>query len=268
MGTEWRCWSGNSHLRSNEVHLWRVNLAALRDSSPDVSLLSPEESARAERLLDAPRKEYFMASRVALRRILAEYLRQSPQSLHITLLPGGKPVLATHSDQPHVQFNLSHSGNWLVVALAADITLGVDIEIIKPVPHKQWALQNLFSVADRQELAHFSDELQELAFLRAWTKKEAVLKALGSGFAHSNDVIQADCLSERRSASQAYTLIHGKPFWIAGFEPAPGYLGTLAVNSKIEPIVRFFEFQGMDSFNDDALARVAGRVQLSTAGMG
>jgi 4'-phosphopantetheinyl transferase len=80
-------------------------------------------------------------------------------------------------DSPEIDFNISHSGQLVVCAIAVNVRLGIDIEQVKPI-----------EVADFKD--QFSDE--EMAVIRAdgdnlrnfyalWTKKEALLKGNGKG---------------------------------------------------------------------------------------
>jgi 4'-phosphopantetheinyl transferase len=81
-------------------------------------------------------------------------------------------------DHSWLRFNLSHSGDVLLVALARDVEVGVDVERIRPVPEMQTIARRwlgLDVVANERE------------FFEAWTRHEAKLKALGMGLSGKAD---------------------------------------------------------------------------------
>jgi 4'-phosphopantetheinyl transferase len=121
----------------------------------------------------------FVAVRGLLRCTLADYLQTDPASLRFTGNAHGKPALL---DQP-LFFNLSHTGDYLLIAVSDQPQIGVDIEQIRSRPGLADIAQRCFST---QELNHWQSlpENQRLAlFYRLWTKKEAFVKAVGRGLA-------------------------------------------------------------------------------------
>jgi len=76
-----------------------------------------------------------------------------------------------------VQFNISHAGNVVICAFNTDGVIGVDIEIIQPITLEDFEF--IFDTDTFRQLRQARD--QEGAFFEAWTIREAVLKAEGSG---------------------------------------------------------------------------------------
>jgi 4'-phosphopantetheinyl transferase len=141
--------------------------------------LSDAEGGRAERFRFPEHALRWRVAHVALRDCLAHATGCSPAEVVFTTDSTGKPQLA-HA--PQVQFNLSHSGDVALVAIGEAIPLGVDVELIKPVPEMRGVAESHFANEERSALWAFEDEQQRLAaFYRCWTRKEAYVKATGIG---------------------------------------------------------------------------------------
>ena len=161
--------------------LWLVDLdaPALPQEFDD---LSAEELARAGRFSFAHHRKRFLAGRAALRQLLARHLGRSPDTLALGYGPHGKPFL---QDCRAPAFNLSHSEGIGLVALLAehnDAAIGVDIEVLRPLPDAPELAAANFESAECDQLEHMCEPDRSKAFLVGWTRKEACLKALGSGF--------------------------------------------------------------------------------------
>ena len=166
-------------LAGGEVHVWRAPLfvddARLEQLR---AYLSDEENERVERLLIHRVRHAAIVSRGMLRRLLAGYLRVEPASLRFAYGGQGKPYLR----RQHCEFNVSHSGDDLLVAVCPDREVGVDVERIRlDIEHRQIAMR-YFSLWEQEDLAKLPDEERGHGFYRAWTRKEAFLKARGTGF--------------------------------------------------------------------------------------
>lgn len=90
-----------------------------------------------------------------------------------------KPYFQQH---PELQFNLSHSGAWVVAAFS-DKPVGIDIEKIK---HVNLDIARRFFAADEiTYLQGLPDSERMEGFFSLWTLKESYLKALGTGLTRS-----------------------------------------------------------------------------------
>lgn len=127
-----------------------------------------------------------------LRRTLATYRGCDPESLVLEIGAHGKPALAGGE----FAFNLSHSGSRAALALARGVEVGVDIEApTRPRPHVALA-RRYFCAAEAEAIAAAGDDEREARFLRLWTAKEAVLKALGRGLAFGLDRLEFDLVAQ------------------------------------------------------------------------
>jgi 4'-phosphopantetheinyl transferase len=168
------------------VRLWgaRLNVAAeIRKSL--AATLSPTEHDRAAKFLHPRDAERYEVARGTLRFVLAELIGGTdPAELELGVEPGSdKPTLASH---PGIVFNVSHCGDRLLIATANGEVgaLGVDLEETRILPdtERQSIADRFFSPGERDELQRHKDPTKKAAaFFTCWTRKEAVVKGLGTG---------------------------------------------------------------------------------------
>jgi 4'-phosphopantetheinyl transferase len=152
---------------------------AMLERATDV--LDRHERDRAARFRFSLDRSRYVAAHIALRVSLSEVLEQAPERIQIALGPQGKPMLSP--DQGWV-FNLSHSEGVALIAVAPSdrwAEIGADIEISRQLFDWQSLARENFSDAECEALAGCSDRDRSNAFLRCWTRKEACVKALGTG---------------------------------------------------------------------------------------
>ena len=125
--------------------------------------------------------------RAALRRILGESVRMAPRDVPLVLTEFGKPVLAPPFD--HLHFSLSHCNDLAIVALCTDGPVGIDLEPLSRAPDLS-GCEDTFCHPD--EIAGLPGEPRArcIRMLEIWTAKEALLKALGTGFLHPPETIR------------------------------------------------------------------------------
>ncbi len=169
-------------LQPQEVHIWQV---ALEQDAAVVAqlyaLLSADESQRAARFHFPADRRRYIVGRGVLRSLLGHYLSCAPQTLRFDYNAYGKPQLAAAPGEPTLQFNLSHSGEVALYALAPSGRLGIDIECIRP--DIEWAalVPQVFSRQEQHAFAALPMHERVAAFFRGWTRKEAYIKAHGKG---------------------------------------------------------------------------------------
>ncbi|HOY34099.1 MAG TPA: 4'-phosphopantetheinyl transferase superfamily protein [Piscinibacter sp.] len=161
------------------VRLWLFDLAG-EPSAAQLGWLSADERARAARFAFERDRRRYLAAHTQLRGLLAQAMGRTPASLRFLESVQGKPRLDAE-DAP--TFNLSHSAEIGALALAAQGEIGVDIEVLHRVDDLEALAQRCFTTDEQRELAECDEEstARELLFLHGWTRKEACLKAVGSG---------------------------------------------------------------------------------------
>ena len=155
----------------------RWALRPLADS-PALAWLTPQERQQAERLRRPEDRERHLLGRAGLRRLLGLWHRYPPQGVPLRRDCHGKPFCPLG---PH--FNLSHSGDLILLALHSDYPLGVDVEQLRPQLEWRPLAERLLCDAECRELERLPTQVQPQAFLQAWCRLEARLKASGLGLA-------------------------------------------------------------------------------------
>jgi 4'-phosphopantetheinyl transferase len=166
-------------MTSVAVEIWHGPLdAEAAGEDYFLTFLSADERQHAQKLNNPAVRKRMIAVRARLRCLLALKLHQDAVAIVIDKGEHGKPYLP---DFPEFAFNLSHSGDYLAIALGRECSLGIDIEQIK-------ARKNLLGLAEKcfsqAELNHWQNlpEAERLPdFYRLWTAKEAFVKATGQG---------------------------------------------------------------------------------------
>jgi 4'-phosphopantetheinyl transferase len=210
-----------------EIHLWRVDLAALTPQIPQLEpLLSADEQHRAARYVFAHHRHRYIVARGLLRLILSRYTGVAAADLEFNYAANGKPSLV----QPlSLQFNLSHSQDRAMYTVGADRSLGIDLEFLRPVDHLIPISRRYFSEAEVRWLEAETNNAQALMFFRLWTAKEAYLKATGVGISQ----LQHICLAQSPTGHlqlcpQQNGIQNTHPWQLLEFCPYPEYRAALA----------------------------------------
>jgi 4'-phosphopantetheinyl transferase len=176
--------------RAGVLDLWEIDLARPITES-DRDLLTVEETAKADRIIIAAKQRQSYRARAELRRILARYLDADPRALGFAYGEQGKPALLLDPDHgpAPVCFNLSHSGTVGLVGVIFDgahLQLGVDVEEARPGREFASIAESFFAPDEIEVFRRLPITEHTAAFYRAWTRKEAYLKAIGTGLSFSS----------------------------------------------------------------------------------
>lgn len=168
--------------RHGSVALW---LARIGDFGPAAlaATLDVADTARAAGIGDADARNRFIVSRGLLRHVLAAEAGVAPKEFSFVVGEHGKPGIAGGAASVG-HFNLSHAGGWWLL-VTADHPVGVDLEMVdRPVEPDRLA-SRVFTPGEQAALQLVGDDpvAKRAVFLDCWTRKEALLKALGTGFA-------------------------------------------------------------------------------------
>jgi len=221
-------------LDQQTVQVWQAVVSADETKLPTfVRELSLEEQRRAQQIKHAETRRQFIFARSWLRKVLGASLDLPPADLVFAVQSRGKPFLKLSPQNCDLRFNLSHSGNLVVLALAQGREVGIDIELIKPPENLTELAARVFSPAELAGWQTLPVARQPAAFFSNWTRKEAWLKCTGQGLIDNMSAIEIfaeDKMNPR--------LLRPPPFvtpqkdWIIRDLPLPrDYAGALVCES-------------------------------------
>lgn len=218
-------------LKRNQVHVWRASLGLSRSRLKSLwQILSADEQQRAERFLFQNDRDKFIAARGLLRMILSRYLSIEPGELRFCYSPYGKPELSTEMNKHGLGFNLSHSGELALYAVAVD-QVGIDLERIQTDLDYVAIAQRCFSSQESAALLALPPTYRCEAFFRVWTCKEAYLKAKGEGIFQGLNQVE---VALARTEAATFLRIDGDPqatmnWSLLELSPGPGYVAATVI---------------------------------------
>lgn len=218
-------------LAEGQIHIWTI-MERPHAASDYLPLLSSAESERAFALRTTELFDRFVIDHGLLRLLLSAYLETDPRKLSFVTNPYGKPQLESRSCR--LRFNMSHSGQVTMIALCLDAEIGIDIEVIRPIAEWDDIASSHFSAMENQSLHKEAPAQRMEAFFRCWTRKEALIKAMGMGLS-----IPLDSFTVSTSLAEPPALLHcswdanaSSDWSLMHLEPAAGHIGALAIENS------------------------------------
>lgn len=147
-------------LEPDEIHIWHIEL----DASMNGKTLVDQRHVVNER-------------HAILKKLLAHYVDRAPFDIELSYGQHGKPYLR----DSWLEFNLAHSQQHMLCALAWDNPLGIDVDVKRPVHHWEYIAQKIFTLAEYEWLCAIPSHQRMDVFFKGWTRKEAYLKMTGEG---------------------------------------------------------------------------------------
>lgn len=174
----------------NEVHIWAVDIDQWKISCNKAEQMLPKsEREKSERFRFEILKTRYINSHYLLRTLLGMYIGIDyfDQEFHINNY--GKPFLKNTHAEDSIYFNISNSENVCVFACTKDGDLGVDVEKIHDLPDMDRIVERLFSQEENKIFHSLPEHTKKTSFFKYWTRKEALLKAMGVGLSFPADQI-------------------------------------------------------------------------------
>ena len=173
------------NLPENVVHLWTVGLDCLEEELLALEhVLAPDEADIANRFHQQRHRRRYVASRSSLRRLLSCYTAFAAEQITFGYSRTGKPYLNHDGGDLDLKFNLSHSEDRALVAVARDAIIGVDLERCRELDDLDGVAKTCFAPRELQMLHSLPDTQVIEGFYNCWTRKEAFVKALGEGLGY------------------------------------------------------------------------------------
>lgn len=228
----------SSYLTKNSVDLWVISLSAI--GAPQLSnlesYLSYKELAAVSSFSGKTLKENAIASRGCLKLVLSKYLRKAPALIFIDQNEYGKP----HVLGSNIKFNVSHAGKYILIAVTRDIDIGVDIEQISEDFVFADIVNTFFTDTEKNAInSHVPSS--RMAFYRAWTRKEACLKALGKGLSIDLQDVEVTCLAKEPAKVLKFKN-YDNDWQLFDIDIDPQYFAALALQASERYTVNKIEF--------------------------
>lgn len=206
------------------THIWRIPWQKL-DPGYFLHLLDDQELKKAGKYRNPEDQKRAIIGRGVLKELSASYLKTSHKNLNCSTNKFGKPFLAKHHN--HLQFNISHSAEIILLVFGfSPLQIGIDIEKIKLDFDYLDIADQYFSDSEKDSLQCENPSKQ---FFKIWTRKEAIMKALGKGL--TDELFTIDVLDDTVDYFIKYNL--------RTFELNEEMIFSLATPSKLEQIKCF-----------------------------
>lgn len=250
-GLIWGGFDGRYALPEDEVHVWRTSLNVAASSLAKFrQILSPDERERADQFHFEVDRRRFVIGRGYLRLLLGEILDMPANTLQFDYDEFGKPSLIPMHVLP-LQFNVSHSGDLILIAITVDRAVGIDVERVRTDLDLDRIAAHFFSANECKILASLAGHGRYEAFFTCWARKEAYLKATGVGLSlplHQFDVSflpdeEPRLLATRPDPTEALR------WTLRTLEPGHDYMAALAVAGSA------WKLRCLDWHSPPALAR-------------
>jgi 4'-phosphopantetheinyl transferase len=193
-------------------------------------VLGPEERARVDSATDPRDARRRAAAGVLLRCVVASLAGQRPQQVtvtrrcpHCTGLHGRPELPGTA-----LRASLSHAGDRVAVAVSARGAIGVDVEAPKPRPLTRALLRRALTAAEQEHVLGAPGGRRNVDFLRAWTAKEAILKATGEGLPGGLLQLDLDLGTPVRLRSWGGSTARANSVRLVELDPGGDHVATLA----------------------------------------
>jgi 4'-phosphopantetheinyl transferase len=218
-----------------DVHLWLLSLdeppwppGLLLDS------LSADERERAQHFRFAADRRRFEMGRGLLRQLLGVYAGSEPAALSFLYAARGKPSLASRPGCEPIYFNLSHSGGWALLALSRAHVVGVDLEFLRDINEMHAIAGQNFASSEVRALLGLPGALRMDAFFACWTRKEALVKAIGDGLAMPLERFEVSVDPRLPAQLRAIdgSAAAAEQWTLHGLRPLAGAWGALAVRGR------------------------------------
>ncbi len=234
----WATPSLPAELSSKDVHVWRLNLERHTLSDHELaSRLSVEDRRRAARFRSNNARRQFIVGRGVLRTILGFYLNAEPNLIEFYYGAHGKPYVEQGYGRDAFQFSLAHSHELVLYAFTRGRRLGIDVEFVRELPGVEQIVDTCLS--EREAARAVTRNERRMVFFDSWTRQEALVKAIGTGFAERFQLSSGTDLLDNSDEPAENT----SSWSVLPFAPAPGFTGTLVVEGTTNSDWHFLSFQ-------------------------
>ena len=231
--TDWSALHGVA-LEPGVVHVYAARIGG--GVEPNDALLSDAELERARSFVRDSDRRNFIESRAFLRRILAGHAAAAPAEIQFEHGPWGKPRLSGSPGSRSLEFSLSHSRGVVLVGLAMDQAIGIDVELMRRLDDYDKLAQRFFAPGEYRDLCALPEPARLRGFFRYWTRKEAVVKALGTGMRTPFDSFAVTLTATVQRIDLRMSAPCASEWSLHQLEPCEGAIGALAAPFRVRRI--------------------------------
>lgn len=236
------------NLRKGEAHVWR---AIVDIPAPRLQVfwetLNNEEQERAERFRFAQHRTRFIATRGILRCLVGQYLDRLPHDIEFGTGHKGKPFIENYVS-PKLHFNISHSHKVALFAFSHDSEVGIDVEGPNPRLDYKAMAKRIMSKQEQRWIQSLPNAKQKFAFMVCWTRKEAFVKAHGTGLMFPlRDVTVTFLPNQPASLVKIENPKLNSQIWsLHPIDARAQYVGALVVAGQPQ-LIRYWDYQKWES---------------------
>jgi 4'-phosphopantetheinyl transferase len=185
---------------SRRIDLWCTYIGEIGDESLLIrydALLSTQERATQRRFVFARDQRRYLITRALVRTVLSRYAPVLPEAWVFSAGPYGRPAISAPPHAPALEFNISHSGDLVMLGVTSGRTLGIDTESIARRAADIDGLDRYFAPEESAALLALPAQERPRRFFDLWTLKESYIKARGLGLAIALDAFRFELAGER-----------------------------------------------------------------------
>lgn len=165
-----------------DAHVWRVLLPSMQPAVKDLQRVLTDEETKFQRKLKIQKQAtQYILRKAIIKLLLSKYSKLAPDKVKISVTSFGKPSLMLSESMPKLEYNVSHSGDWLLLVFSIAHSVGVDVEILKNDFPAIDIATRFFTYGESRALMECREPQRVQSFFKVWVRKEAYLKALGKG---------------------------------------------------------------------------------------
>jgi 4'-phosphopantetheinyl transferase len=228
-------------LGADEVHVWYALLDTITWDDDEINrLLSAEEKRKAAGFVFALDRKRYALGRAILKIIISDCLSVQPERISFRYNQYGKPEL----QDSDISFNMSKSAGRAIFALTRNRSVGVDIEHIRDIPQMAQVARRFFSKSENESLCTYPEDILKKKFFLFWTRKEALVKAIGEGLNIPLDSfdVSGNVDEPIHLMRLEHDLAKGREWGICNLELDDEYASAMAVGlpCSLPPQIHFF----------------------------
>ena len=217
-------------LEQQAAQLWySINTNHIQYLKEMYGILSTREQKYVQNLKFKNLKEAYVIRHGILRLLLGCYLQKEPKAIKFSYNAYDKPLLAIDSKSCNIEFNISYTGNHNLYAFILNTPIGVDIEKAVSTTVEDTYAKEFMSTEEYQYFTKTAGTKREKYFFTIWTRKEALIKAIGKGFSCDTKNMSVHTPLKNRQVTVKENL---RTYQITSFKLTSSYFAALCVETS------------------------------------